>query len=330
MSLIAISAPRPPGWKASPVWTSLPSASNTRSAPNAASTGSSKRNTTWLGAASSFSPRLGIVSCSVACADATAGTSASSERSEGERAPHHASTGSFFSSGAPGVPSPPPDARRRRTMMTAIESTMISAAKPKIAPSGSPPSSSGTQVSVPLIAPGGARDLDRDLPVVVDHRLLALVGEVGRVAGAHPVHAMVVPLVAAALGDLLPLGLGAEVLRHGGLALAVLVEVVRLGVRVHADRAVGLQLDVRLLLVVEDHDVLAARVVHEHGVVEVEDAGVEARRLGRDGLHDGAIVRVALVGERDGRGEQQRGRRHGAGEGPHWDLLYVNGDEVTR
>ena len=38
-------------------------------------------------------------------------------------------------------------------MKTAIERTMMSAAKPKIAPSGRPPLSSGTHVSVPEISP---------------------------------------------------------------------------------------------------------------------------------------------------------------------------------
>ena len=38
-------------------------------------------------------------------------------------------------------------------MKTAIERTMMSAAKPKIAPIGRPPLSSGTHVSVPVTSP---------------------------------------------------------------------------------------------------------------------------------------------------------------------------------
>ena len=150
----------------------------------------------------------------------------------------------------------------------------------------------------------GAGDLDRHGPVV-DLGLDVLVLEVGRVALAHPVRAVVVPLEARALGQLLPLRLGAEVGRHRRLAEAVLVEVVGLGVRVDLDRAVLEQLGVRLrrVRVVVDRDVLAARVVHEQAVVEVQDRDVDALGRGRDRGDERAIV----AGCPDGR--EPRGRR---------------------
>ena len=107
------------------------------------------------------------------------------QRREGERerALHHASTTS----------SPRGRSARRRTKNTASESTITSAAKPKIAPIGSEPSSSGTHVSVPAIVALLVADLHRDLPVV-ELRLDVLVLQLRRIALAHPVRAMVVPL----------------------------------------------------------------------------------------------------------------------------------------
>ena len=137
------------------------------------------------------------------------------EDERGERrdgAPHHASTTSFLGRRRVVVGALIIGVRRRRMTKTASESTISSAAKAKIAASGRPPSSSGTHVSVPAIAPLLAGDLDRHGPVV-DLGLDVLVLEVGRVALAHPVRAVVVPLEARALGELLPLRLGAEVRR---------------------------------------------------------------------------------------------------------------------
>ena len=185
-------------------------------------------------------PRSGTVDCSVACANAVAGSGEQCREGERERAPHHASA---TSSRAAAV------ARGGATKNTASESTITSAARPKIAPSGSralverdPRQRAGDRAL--LVA-----DLDRHLPVV-ELRLDVLVLELRRIALAHPVRAVVMPLEARALGHLLPHGRGRKVLRHRGLAQAVLVEVVRLGAGVDLDRAVGEQLRVRLALVV--------------------------------------------------------------------------------
>ena len=65
------SAPRLSG---GPVWTSRPSESNTRTAPNSASTGSLKRSVTCPGAASRRAPRSGVVASSRAWALAACGS----------------------------------------------------------------------------------------------------------------------------------------------------------------------------------------------------------------------------------------------------------------
>ena len=177
----------------SPVSTALASASKTRSAPKAASTGSSKRRTTWRGRGRrAWAPRLGMVAWSCACAGSRRARAASAQprRARERRAPplHHASPGSLRSSGAPGRLSSPREPRRRRTMKTAIKSTMTRGEGDERAHGRARPSRR-SQISVPPDLAGLPGDLQRHVPGERSSSRLDLSVTCGGTALGHPVHA---------------------------------------------------------------------------------------------------------------------------------------------
>jgi hypothetical protein len=67
-------------------------------------------------------------------------------------------------------------------------------------------------------------------------------------------------------------------------------------------------------LVALDRDRLAAAVVELQAIVEVEDLELDPGRVRDDAVDDGAVVRVALVGEGGGRRGEQREQRCPGGD----------------
>ena len=177
--------------------------------------------------ASSCAPRSGTVDCSVACENAVAGRASSAAR---------ASASARFT-----TPRRPPRARpsaggARRTRRARARSRARRSRRSRR--SEASPASSGTHVSVPAIAPFCSPICDRDLPVV----------ELRRTSLSFSCGGSPLPIQCARwschsnrplLDTCFHAGSAGKVLRHRGLAQAVLVEVVRLRAGVDLDRAVG-------------------------------------------------------------------------------------------
>ena len=258
---------RSPGWNVRPVCTSRPSESKTRTAPNSASTGSLKRRLTCSGAA--LEPRAALRRRGLQQRVGARRLRQQRERHqrESERPDHQASArGCGAGERAP---------RRRRSdhqRDQAADQRQRQAGGGKRGPEQRPGDRAFAAV-----------DGDRDLPVV-DLRAHVLVRDRLGVLLGHPVHAMVVPLEAARARDLLPArrALAVDAVRHRDLAVALLVDVVRLGVGVDRHGAVGLDAGVRLAVVALDHHGAVAAVAQQQPVVAVEDLDVDAGGGRRD------------------------------------------------
>ena len=185
------------GGTARPAGPASPSASNTRTAPKAISTGSLKRSTTCPGARSTAAPRSGD------------GALEQRVRLRGRAPPparRRARRAACAQPGSPGLRglravagvAPPAQRGRRRCRAR-------SARRPRSrsGPSAAPPPGSGTQSSVPAICPGAP-------PTVIgtfQSKMWARASSSLTCGGldlAHPVHAVVVPLEAPAAAELLP------------------------------------------------------------------------------------------------------------------------------
>ena len=147
---------------------------------------------------------------------------------------------------------PPAPGRRRRAAAAQHEHARCRARSARSAEiqisaaSAAQPPGSGTQSSVPAIGPGAP-------PTVIgtfQSKMCAVASSsvtCGGVRLAHPVHPVVVPLEAPAAADELPARLRCRAPSgHRDVAVAVVVEVEGLGVRVDLDGAVAEHAGVRL------------------------------------------------------------------------------------
>jgi hypothetical protein len=106
------------------------------------------------------------------------------------------------------------------------------------------------------------------------------------------------PLQPSGAIDHRPLGRRLGIGARGDLRFseAIIVEVVRRRALVDLDRPVGEHARVRLAVVALHRDRPAAAVGQLEAVVVVEDAQGQSLHGGRDGIDDGSVARVALVG----------------------------------
>ena len=154
-----------------------------------------------------------------------------------------------------------------------------------------------------------AADPERDLPVEDVVCLILVPPHVRRQDRAHPVDAVVVPLVHLVARNLPParLGLCGRLGGHLDVAVAVVVQVRGRRALVAKDPAFG-EAEVRLPVVAENDDLLAALVAELEPVVAVEHAQLQpgSRRSGSDRGGEAPRPAVAVSG---GGGAEQDGDR---------------------